>query len=64
MKKELIKKGYVFMEEYKNMEIYFYQSGSYNLYSIYDKNKKKFVEQDIISKLNYKQKITKYLKQK
>lgn len=64
MKKDLIKKGYIFMEEYKGMGIYFYQSGIYNLYSIYDKNKKRFIEQDIISKLSCKQKITKYLKQK
>ena len=60
----LMKKGYIYVEEYKGIDIYFYISDIYILYAIYDKDINKFIEQDIISKLSCKQKITKYLRNK
>lgn len=60
----LMKKGYIYVEEYKGIDIYVYISDIYMLYAIYDKDINKFIKQDIISKLSCKQKITKYLRNK
>lgn len=63
-KNSMFDKGYIFYDNYKGIDIYFYYMGCYTIYAIYDNKRKKFIEQDIISALSCKQKITKYLKQK
>lgn len=61
-KKEMFDKGYIYCEEYKGFELYFYTTNNFIFYAIYDKMNKKFIEQDIMTKLSCKRKITKFLK--
>lgn len=63
-KSSMFDKGYIFYDNYKGIDIYFYYMDCYTIYAIYDNKRKKFIEQDIISALSCKQRITKYLKQK
>ena len=64
MKKDMFNKGYIYYDNYKGLDIYFYYENCFTFYAIYDNEKQNFVEQYIISALSCKQRITKYLKQK